>query len=310
MKLKSGQTGLWPNVEEYRPAQERYSTFSPAPSAKKAEYNASGSVRYTAVTMEVYPQLLVAGAVSKLPDNTKTIVRRQRLRHRLLAHHVPLLVISVASTTVIYCTRPYPDVITRISFATAYPALVLLAITLLIGPWNILRRRRSPISSDFRRDTAIWAAILSIVHSVIGQNMHLRGRPWLYYVYMAKEHHSFPLRHDLFGFSNYTGAVSALVIIALLATSNDYSLKRLGTPRWKQLQRWNYAAFALAAAHTVGYQIRQKQNFAFHLTTYICIAITLVLQIAGFLRRRSARSDNNTILIPREQESKAVHLSR
>jgi sulfoxide reductase heme-binding subunit YedZ len=72
----------------------------------------------------------------------------------------------------------------------------------------------------------------------------LRGRPWLYYIYGPREVHAFPLRHDLFGFSNYTGLCSALLLLLLLAASNDNSLRVLGTPRWKQLQRWNYFAFA------------------------------------------------------------------
>jgi methionine sulfoxide reductase heme-binding subunit len=215
--------------------------------------------------------------------------RSQRIQHRLLAHHAVLFLASTISVVALYYTRPYRDVYARASFATAYPALVLLTVSLLIGPWKVLRKRRNPISSDLRRDIGIWAALLSITHSVIGQNVHLRGRPWLYYVYEARQHHIIPLRHDLFGFSNYTGAASALILIALLATSNDYSLKALGTPRWKQLQRWNYAAFALAAAHSIGYQIPQKQNEGFHLTVKICIAITLALQTAGFIRRRRGR---------------------
>lgn len=222
-----------------------------------------------------------------MPQAINPSIRRQRIQHRLIAHHVPLLLVSALSTAALYFTRPYPDVISRITFATSYPALVLLAITLLIGPWNILRKRRNPVSSDFRRDIAIWAGILSVAHSVIGQNMHLRGRPWLYYVVETKQHHFIPA-FNRFGFSNYTGAVSALIIIALLATSNDYFLRALGTPRWKQLQRWNYVAFALAAAHTIGYQIPEKQNFTFHLTAYVCMGITVVLQTAGFLRRRAA----------------------
>ena len=216
-------------------------------------------------------------------------LRHQRIRHRLLTHHMPLLIASAISVVALYYTRPYRDVYSRASFATAYPALILLTISLLIGPLNVLRRRRNPISSDLRRDIGIWAALLSIAHSVIGQNVHLRGRPWLYYIYDARQHHIIPLRHDLFGFSNYTGAISALILIALVATSNDYSLKALGTPRWKQLQRWNYAAFVLAAAHSIGYQIPQKQNEAFHLTVKICIAITLVLQTTGFCIRRRER---------------------
>jgi sulfoxide reductase heme-binding subunit YedZ len=198
------------------------------------------------------------------------------------------LALSAASVTAFYFIRPLSDLISRLTFATAFPALVLLAVTLLIGPWNILLKRRNPVSSDLRRDIAIWAGFLSVLHAAVGQCMHLRGRPWLYYIYGANQHHTFPVRHDLFGFSNYTGAISTLILIALLAMSNDLSLRTLGTPRWKQLQRWNYAAFALAAAHTIGYQIPQRGNLAFHWTARICILITLAMQTAGFLRRRSA----------------------
>ena len=205
----------------------------------------------------------------------------------MLVHHLPLFIVSGASVLLLYITRPYRDVVTKISFATAYPALVLLAATLLIGPWNLLRGKRTPISSDWRRDVGIWAGIWGLVHTVIGQNVHLRGRPWLYYVYEPGKGHSFPLRHDLFGFANYTGLASALILLLLLATSNNYSLRALGTPRWKQLQRWNYVAFVLMAAHAIGYQINEKQKAPFVATLAISIVITLVLQAIGFQRRRT-----------------------
>ena len=213
--------------------------------------------------------------------------KRKRFRLRLLRHHLPLLVLSVIVVAALYFTRPFKDVVTRASFATAYPALALLCATLLIGPWAIVRKRKNPLSSDLRRDIGIWAGILGILHSAIGQCVHLRGRPWLYYVYAARERHNFPLRHDLFGLANYTGAVSALLLIALLATSNDYSLRALGTPQWKKLQRWNYAVFALAAIHSFAYQGVEKQHLPFVATVAICVASTLALQITGFTMRRS-----------------------
>lgn len=219
--------------------------------------------------------------------------QRTRFQQRLLTHHLPLFGLSAVGVAALYYTRPYRDVLSRASFATAYPALALLATTLLIGPWNVLRKQRNPVSGDLRRDVGIWAGILGFLHSAIGQTVHLRGRPWLYYVYSQKEHHSIPLRHDLFGFANYTGAASALLLIALLATSNDYSLRMLGTPRWKQLQRWNYAVFALAAAHTFAYQTSEKQGARFVVTAAVCIGITIALQTAGLLRRRGAASRSN-----------------
>jgi sulfoxide reductase heme-binding subunit YedZ len=210
--------------------------------------------------------------------------RSRRLHSRLLRHHLPLFALSSASAAALYFTRPYPDVLTRLSFSTAYPAIVLLAITLITGPCNILLKRTNPVSSDLRRDIGIWAGILGILHTAVGQCVHLRGRPWLYYVYGPQEHHHGP-RHDVFGFANYSGAVSVLLLAALLAMSNDWSLRRLGTPRWKSLQRWNYAVFALAAAHAIGYLVIEKQKLPFDSTIAICIALTLLAQALGFAIR-------------------------
>jgi len=194
--------------------------------------------------------------------------------------------LSFSAVAALYITRPYKDVVSKASFATAYPALALLSVSLMVGPWNLVRKRQNPVSSDLRRDIGIWAGILGIVHAVIGQCVHLRGRPWLYYIYSAKDHRRFPLRHDLFGLANYTGAVSTLLLIALLATSNDYFLRALGTPRWKQLQRWNYAVFALAAIHSFAYQGVEKQHLGFVVTVALCITLAAGLQLAGAGMRR------------------------
>jgi methionine sulfoxide reductase heme-binding subunit len=210
--------------------------------------------------------------------------KRSRLRSRLLRHHLPLLVLSFVSVAALYSTRPYPDVISRASFATAYPALALLATTLLVGPWNVLRRTANPVSSDLRRDLGIWAGILGVVHAAVGQFVHLRGRPWLYYVYGPGEHHH-GMRHDLFGLANYSGALGVLLLATLFATSNDLSLKRFGARKWKQLQRWNYAVFALVAVHSIAFQMVEKQKQPWVITVSICIAAALIVQIAGVTRR-------------------------
>jgi len=173
--------------------------------------------------------------------------------------------------------------------------LTLLTATLLIGPLNLLRKRRQPLSSDLRRDFGIWAGLLGIIHAAVGQCVHLRGRPWLYYVYGPTEHHHLPIRHDLFGVANYTGAASTLLLLALFVTSNDYSLRALRPPRWKQLQRWNYAVFLLAAIHSVAYLAIEKQQPAFWMVVAISITIATFFQGAGFLKRRSAMSAKSSL---------------
>lgn len=210
-----------------------------------------------------------------------------RIQRRLVRHHLPLGLICGASVAVLYVSRGRGDVISWLSFSTAYPALVLICATLLMGPWNLMRRRPNPVSADLRRDVGIWAGILSVVHAGIGQCVHLRGRPWLYYIYGPREHHH-GVRHDAFGFANYTGALSVLLIAMLFATSNDLSLRRLGTQRWKSLQRWNYAGFALAAAHAIGYFIVEKQKTPYVTFAAVCMGITVAVQTWGFALKKQA----------------------
>ena len=216
----------------------------------------------------------------------------RRTTLRLRRHHLPLAAISALLVVLLYITRPYADVLSRASFATAYPATAFLALTLAIGPFNILAGRRNPVSSDLRRDIGIWAGLLGVAHAAIGQCVHLRGKPWLYYIYEHRERHWLPLRHDLFGFANYTGAFSTLLLVVLLATSNDYSLRRLGTPGWKQLQRWNYAVFALAGAHAFLYQAIEKQRPGYVVAIALCVVIATFLQTLGYLRRRCERGES------------------
>src|ERR1700748_3663479 len=105
-----------------------------------------------------------------------------RMQSRLWRHRLPWVLLSAAGILLLYVTRPYPDVITRLSFASAWPALVLLAVTLVIGPWRRLSGRDTPVSQDLRRDTGIWAGTTGLLHTGIGQCVHMRGRPWLYYI--------------------------------------------------------------------------------------------------------------------------------
>jgi Predicted membrane protein len=207
----------------------------------------------------------------------------------LIEHHLPLALGTIAAALLLFATRPYRDWVSRASFATAYPALILLAATLWVGPWNLLRARRTPISTDLRRDIGIWAGAVGLTHAIVGQCVHLRGRPWLYYVY-GKSGHALPFRHDLFGWANYTGLFSALILLALFATSNDLSLRLLGTLAWKKLQRRNYICFGLAAIHTLLYQKSEKLHGPFVFAAVLSISLTIVIQLAGICRRRQPAS--------------------
>lgn len=205
-----------------------------------------------------------------------------------IKRHLGLALLAFAIVSLAYTATPPPDVRHRASMATAYGGLVFLCWTLWLGPWNVLRRRPNPVSFDFRRDIAIWAGVLAIVHTAVGLTVHLRGRMWMYFF---RNLHPLRLQDTQFGFANYTGLVAALLFCMLLALSNDASLRWLKRRRWKSLQRWSYVAFVLTAAHGIAYQLVEKRHLPWVIIFSGLLAGAVVVQISGFLRVRRMGRD-------------------
>ncbi len=82
-----------------------------------------------------------------MPKDTYWIRRSKR--------HLTLAVGAIAITFSSYAATPPPDIRHRLSMATAYAGLIFLAVSLWLGPWNVLRRRPTPTSFDLRRDVGI-----------------------------------------------------------------------------------------------------------------------------------------------------------
>jgi sulfoxide reductase heme-binding subunit YedZ len=210
-------------------------------------------------------------------------------RIRRFKRHSVLAAVGIVIVCLAYYATPPSDGRHRLSMATAYAGLIFLAASLCLGPWNVLRRRPNPTSFDLRRDVGIWTGILAIAHTAIGLTVHLRGRMWMYFF---KALHPMHLQNQQFGFANFTGLAAALLFVMLLAISNDYSLRTLKTQRWKSLQRWAYAAFALTAAHGIAYQLIEKRHRPWVLVFAGILIVTTVAQFIGlaYVRRRMSHS--------------------
>lgn len=198
-----------------------------------------------------------------------------------MRHHLPLLVASIGATALLVVLIDGPTRTFRLSMATAYLALALLAATLAIGPLRVIRRRPVPLSLDLRRDLGIWAGIAGIAHAIVGLFVHL-GNPLLYFFRPG----SFVPRVDAFGLSNDVGLAAALIFAVLLATSNDASLRSLGAQRWKSTHRWVYAAAALMVVHGIVYQVREHRTMLFVLVFAAAVLGVLALQSRAFGMRR------------------------
>jgi methionine sulfoxide reductase heme-binding subunit len=188
------------------------------------------------------------------------------------------------------------DLIYRLSMATGYVSVVLIAWALLIGPWRVRRGRPAPASTDLRRDVGIWGGVFGLAHVVTGLQVHFGGKFWKYFIYPDGDHR-IPLRHDLFGFANWTGLAAALVLVLLLAISNDASLRALGTRRWKSWQRWTYWAAALTVAHALAYQIETRHLGRWIAAMVFVTVVVTAMQLDGrrrMVKRSAGRSASQT----------------
>ena len=172
-----------------------------------------------------------------------------------LVHHSTLLLSSCLSVALLYFTIPLDYAIVKLSISTGATSLLLLAATLLIGPVNVIRGRPPIVSSYLRRDTAIWAGILAILHTIVGLQVHFNGEILHYFFNIPASNIVSSIRFDWFGLTNYLGLFSTLIIGYLLWLSNDASIKRYGARQWKNRQRIAYVMTLFIVIHTLIYQL-------------------------------------------------------
>ena len=206
---------------------------------------------------------------------------------RLKKHYLPLLSLVLIACVIFYIGWTNRDTITFITQATGYISIIILSISLIIGTVNILLKIKNPISTYLRRDISIIGGILALIHSIAGLFVHLRGNNWQYF--LNKTEFGYSIRTDNFGLANYTGLMSAMIIILLLITSNDYLLKKLTSTYWKNIQRLSYLMFILALIHCFYYRI-VKENLNLIYWIYIPLFITvLIFQMIGVYLKLSDR---------------------
>jgi sulfoxide reductase heme-binding subunit YedZ len=181
------------------------------------------------------------------------------------------------------------DWMLQATVATGYVATGLLGLTLLIGPANLLLRRRNPVSTPLPRDLGIWAAIASIVHVILGlQLWKVRSGILSFLDFFVAD--GMPLTNS-FGLGNWTGLAALVIVVGLLAISTDRSLRDLKAKRWKNLQRLNYALFALVVLHAFFYGAL-LQVTPFTLVLIVTVLAVFVGQLVGIRlwRRRLSRT--------------------
>ena len=251
---------------------------------------------------------------------------RKRLKRHLLLAIVAVALISTVFYAVGFSPERWIDVpnlkaedgFWRLSLATAYTALCFLASALVIGPWRVLRNLPNPISTDLRRDIGIWAGIVALTHLTVGSLVHSRipslasipqvwqGLLWpmevatrvkiwpLFLSHWPDPAHLWHFIHprlDRIGFAVYLGLTQASLILLLLITSNNLSLRTLGSKRWKNLHRFIYVIWISIGLHAFTFQTLENRAIPIRLVFGSIYLTVVIAQIAGFLKlRRNART--------------------
>jgi len=178
--------------------------------------------------------------------------------------------------------------IRQFTVGSGYLALGLLGLTLLIGPANLLLRRRHPVSNYLARDVGTWTAVFSVVHVVYGLQVHGGGQitDWLDYFVVDGS----PLTTS-FGLGNWTGLAATVIVVGLLAISSNFALRKLKARTWKNLQRLNYALFALVIVHAFFYGALLRLESPFTVLLGLSVGAVFTGQAVGvwLWRRRYAR---------------------
>jgi sulfoxide reductase heme-binding subunit YedZ len=178
--------------------------------------------------------------------------------------------------------------IQRLASPTGDVALVFLAVTLLIGPANLLLRRRNPPNSYLRRDVGTWTAIWSIVHVIVSFQGHGGGVLGFvdYFVVDGK-----PLTNP-FGMGNWTGLAATVLVVLLLVVSTDRMLREIKSRRWKDLQRLNYTLFALVVVHALFYGVLERTTSPFTRLLIVTVVVVGIGQGLGvwLWRRQNAHA--------------------
>jgi hypothetical protein len=141
---------------------------------------------------------------------------------RLLAHHLPLaagsgLLLALLSGVPAFAPRAAGGLdlsVRALTVASGYVALVLLAVTLLIGAANLLLCRSNRVSTYLRRDAGTWTVGWSVAHLVLALGAHGGGTRAIPASFAA---HSGAPRTDGFYIGNWTGLVALVLALGLMA---------------------------------------------------------------------------------------------
>ncbi len=184
--------------------------------------------------------------------------------------------------------RKADSLVWRTSVASGTTAMLLLALTLVIGPFRRLTGHRPQLHLRWRRATGVWASVWAGVHVAFAITVHNPGwKLWQQFTYIRSS--GLLLVMSL---ASWAGLGALLLLVPVAATSNTTSMRRLGASRWKLTQRLSYGTGLLALVHVVGFQFQEQRTFvhvAITTSVLIVVAMTRLADVGNMVLARGGR---------------------
>ncbi len=167
-----------------------------------------------------------------------------------LWRHVSIILLAALLVYVFLAVHSRWAPIHRWNRAFADASLLLLAITMLIGPVSRLRSAWS-WSVQWRRAFGVHALVLGAVHVLVVLDGWMAWEmPRLFGLLVHPLRGEYVMVEHGLGLANALGMVALAYGAVLLITSNEYAVRRLGGSVWKFIQRSAYVLWMFAVAHT------------------------------------------------------------
>ena len=171
--------------------------------------------------------------------------------------------VSLALVGLFWASRPEWTADMRLWRAVGDASIVLLAVSLALGPAG----RLFPVVARlarWRRQFGIWTALTGLVHTVLvlwGWVAFDLGR-LMGYEFVPQLGRTARLEPG-FGLANLMGLVAMGWLLVLLATSSDWAVRRLGAGVWSWVQGFAHVVFYLSVLHAA-YFLYMHYTLSFH----------------------------------------------
>ena len=205
--------------------------------------------------------------------------------------HILLAFVNLSILATVWVAVDPAEALDRLSLVSAYLFLLLISFVLLVGPVRAMRTGRATTNHTLRRDVAIWGAFMGLVHLVAGAVESMTPIYLDAFVTHAVNPPSAMMREAFFFWSAIVGFVVGLLLVVLLALSNNWSMTLIGQRWWKRLHRLSYIVFVLTILHGFGFQLLESRWWVGYVLVGSLALAVCIAQVRGFqaIARRPER---------------------